>query len=412
MGELIWLKRSLRFFFVFSFLILVFPTSTFAANLPNVQAKSYILMDPQSGAILAQKSMEEQRPPASMTKMMSEFIVLDKIKSGEITWEEKVTVSPRAAKIDEAQIHLAPGEKMSVKELYIATAVQSANDAVVALAEHIGGSEEQFVEMMNQKAQTLGMKNTHYCNSSGLGQEDYADPPECDNEHYMSAQDSAILATQLTKTHPEVIDTTSISHYTFHKGTSKEQKVTNWNKMLTGLPYAYEGVDGFKTGHTDAAGYCFTGSAIRGDMRLITVVMGTANESKRFSETKKLLDLGFENFELRSLLQKAQAIPGKEKLALPNGVEREVAIGAKENIVLPVETGKEKSYTLKLTPDANVKAPLTKGQVIGRVDVLLDGKPIPGISSYEIVATESMEEGSWFRLTFRSIGDEISSWFK
>jgi D-alanyl-D-alanine carboxypeptidase (penicillin-binding protein 5/6) len=289
--------------------------------------------------------------------------------------------------------------------------VYSANDATVVLAEHVGGSEEKFAEMMNRKAVTLGMKNTHYCNATGLDMRLYPSPPLCNGEHVMSAEDSSILATRLLKEHPKVIEFTSMKSYTFHKGTSRERTVTNWNKMLKGFKYEYEGVDGAKTGHTNAAGYCFTGSAKRDNFRLISVVMGTANDDKRFTETKKLLDYGFQNFQLREILKKGTAIPGKEKIAILEGVEREIPVSVKEDIVIPVQSGKEKSYTLKITPKPNLKAPLKKDDVVGKVEVLFDGKPIEGLKPFDLVAAQSMEKGSWFRLFFRGVGDRIGSWF-
>lgn len=405
------MKRSLQLLIVFSVLFLSIPFQIEAATLPNVEAKSYILIDYETGAILAEKSKDQPREPASMTKMMSQFIILDKIKAKELTWDEEATVSERAAAIDEAQIDLVAGEKVTIRELFIAMVVQSANDATVVLAEHVAGSEEDFVKLMNEKAKSLGMKNTTYCNASGLNKENYPDPPKCSHEHLMSAEDSAILAKELLKAHPEIIETTSIARYTFGEGTAREKSVVNWNKMLPGLPYEYEGVDGFKTGHTNAAGYCFTGTAKKSDFRVISVVMGTASERERFSETEKLLDFAFENYQLRELVGAGKAVKGKERLPLPNGVERDVPIAVKEQVLVPVEIGKEKNYTLKIKMKPDVKAPLKKGDVVGTVEVQLNGKPIEGMKPVELVTTQEMEEGSWIRLFFRSIIDEVSSWF-
>nr|WP_258567758.1 D-alanyl-D-alanine carboxypeptidase family protein [Paenactinomyces guangxiensis] len=388
------------------------PAQTFAAQgLPEIKAKSFILMDFTSGAILEEEMADEPRPPASMTKMMTQFIVLDKIKAGELNWDDEVTVSKRAAGVDEAQIHLKAGEKETIRELLIGVAVQSANDAAVALAEHVAGSEEAFVKLMNQKAKELGMKNTRYSNATGLDRRLYRDPPETEGEIMMSAHDAAILASQLLKTHPEALEIMSKSTYTFREGTPREQKVTNWNHMLPGLKQYYPGVDGVKTGHTDKAGYCFTGTAKREDFRLITVVMGTGSQTRRFSETKKLLDYGFNHFQLETLVAEKKAIPGYASLPLPNGVERTVPIVAKEELKLPIHTGERNKYQWQVTFKPNLKAPLAAGTVIGQAKVLYEGKEIKGVAPIDVVTRVGVEEASWFRLFFRDIGDTVSSWF-
>ncbi|TCS95471.1 D-alanyl-D-alanine carboxypeptidase family protein [Hazenella coriacea] len=378
----------------------------------EINAKSYIVMDFESGAILEEKQMDEARPPASMTKMMSEFVVLDLIKEGKLKWEDQVTVSPRAAAIQEASIGLRAGEKETVKELFIAMAVQSANDATVVLAEHIGESEEKFVDMMNQKAKELGMNHTHYCYSTGLEKHLYPDPPQCDGKHVMSARDSAILAKELMKEHPDVLEITSIPNYTFGKGTSREMKVPNWNFMLPGSQVEYDGVDGVKTGYTDAAGYCFTGTAQRGSYRLVTVVMGTNSQINRFKETAKLLDYGFQEFEFQNLVPENKPIPKYEELSLPNGVEREVPVVAKTNVQLPTHKNEQDQYEIKVTYKPNLQAPINAGTVVGEAQVLYKGKEIPGMEPVEVITQTDIEEGSWFRLFFRDVGDTISDWFE
>lgn len=257
----------------------------------TIEAESYILLDMITGKVMTGKNVNQPRPPASMTKMMTAFVVLDEIKRGKLHWDDIVTVSERAAKIDEAQIYLVPGEKITVKELFTGVMVQSGNDAAVALAEHVAGSEEKFVEMMNQKAKLLKLKNTHFLNCTGLNQEDYPDPPQTTGKHEMSAYDTAKLGKMLIVVHPNIFKFTTITTYTFHPGTSREQKVTNWNKMLPGLKHEYKGVDGIKTGSTIAAGYCFTGTIKKGNKRYISVVMGTKSADERFTETADMYNM-------------------------------------------------------------------------------------------------------------------------
>jgi D-alanyl-D-alanine carboxypeptidase (penicillin-binding protein 5/6) len=378
---------------------------------PNVKAISYILMDFDSGEILDAKNADQPRPPASMTKIMAAFIVLDKIKSGKIHWDDVVTVSKRAASVNEAQINLAPGEKITVRQLFIAMLVQSANDATVALAEYIAGSEEAFVNLMNKKAKELGMTHTHFHCATGLDDRLYPDPPKTPGPHVMSAYDTAILATKLIQTYPEVLKVTSILHYTFHKGTSRAMQVTNWDKMLPGLKFYYAGVDGMKTGHTDAAGYCFTGTAKRGDFRLVSVVMGTSSDDNRFIETRKLLDYGFKEYEPKVLAASGNPIPGAKAVALPNGVERTVPVVPAKTIKLPIHMGQYQNYQIKVTFNPNLKAPLAKGTVVGEARVVYRGQEVPGVAPVDVVTAQPVEEASWIRLFFRHIGDTVRGWF-
>jgi D-alanyl-D-alanine carboxypeptidase (penicillin-binding protein 5/6) len=378
---------------------------------PDLQAKSYILLDFHSGEVLDEKNAEVPRAPASMTKMMTVFVVLDQIKSGKIHWNDVVTVSPRAAAINEAQIGLVPGEKITVRQLFIATLVESANDAAVALAEYVGGTEENFVAMMNQKAKELGLTHTHFRCASGLDFRLYPDPPNVPGQHVMSAQDTAILATKLIQTYPEILKTTSIPHYTFYKGTKRQLKVTNWDLMLPGLKFSYQGVDGLKTGHTDSAGYCFTGTARRGDFRLISVVMGTPSDSYRFLETKKLFDYGFHEFVPQVLVKKGEPIPGAKALALPNGVERTVPVTVERSVELPIHKGERDRYQVKVTFKPNLKAPLKQGAVVGEAQVLYNGEPVKGIAPIQVVTAKAAEQASWIRLFFREIGDTVRNWF-
>lgn len=408
-------KKFGLYFHIFLFLCFLWsnPLHAFSeTKSPNIDAASYIVMDFETGVVLSEFQSDLPKPPASMTKMMTQFVVLDEIKKGNIKWEEKVPVSPRAEAIDEAQIQLVAGDQISIKELFIAMAVQSANDATVALVEYVAGSEEKFVQMMNQKAKELGMNQTHFWNSTGLNKESYPDPPSGDERHVMSARDTAILAQKLLKSHPEIIQYTSLSKYTFFEGTPRAHLYYNWNWMLPGLTQFYQGVDGFKTGHTNAAGYCFTGTAKRGNFRLITVVMGTKSQVARFAETKKLLDYGFDHFEVKTLIPSHQAIPQKEHLSLPNAVERSIPVVVSKPIRMPINKEEQDQYTYQVTYKKNLQAPIKKGTVIGEVRVLYRGEAIKGIDSVPLISNTNMEKGSWLRLQLRQWGDKLNHIFE
>lgn len=408
--------KNRNFIFIFiSFvcfcLSLSTPAYVFAAppQISSVGATSYIVMDYETGTVLAASQADQPKPPASMTKMMTQFVILDQIKQGKLQWDEMVTVSPRAAAIDEAQIQLIANEKMNVRELFIAMSVQSANDATVVLAERVAGSEESFVKMMNQKAKQLGMKNTHFWNSTGLNKGSYPDPPGGNEKHVMSARDTAILVSQLIKAHPDIIKFTSMPKYTFFKGTPRERQYDNWNQMLPGLDKYYQGVDGFKTGFTNAAGYCFTGTAKRGPFRLLTVVMGTKSQGARFTETQKLLNHGFDQYEVKTLIPAQHSVPHHGHLMLPNGVEKSVPVVVKEQIRLPVN--KKEAYTYQVTFKKGLKAPVPKGAVVGEVKLLDRGQELEGFSPIPLVTYTAVEEGSWLRLLFRGWGERLQVLF-
>lgn len=361
---------------------------------PQIEAESYILMDKQTGAILASKKKDDPRPPASMTKMMTAYLVLDRIQQGKIQWDDIVTVSKRAADIDESQIFLIENEKISVKELFTGLMVQSGNDAAVALAEYVAGSEEEFVNQMNGKAKQLGIKNTHFNNSSGLDKKDYPDPPKTEGDHYMSAYDTAILAKKLITVHPEIFNFSTITHYTFHPRTDREQKSENWNKMLPGLKHEYQGVDGLKTGSTQAAGYCFTGTVEQKNTRFISVVMGTTSLDKRFTETAKLYDYGFQSFKQTTLKRAGQSVSTAPTVQVQGASQKHVSAVLQEDIRLPIHIEEKDQYTLHVKWKQNLQAPLKKGAIVGTVEVYYKGHKIPGLKSYNLVTKEKVEKAN------------------
>lgn len=378
---------------------------------PDIEAKSYILMDADSGSILLAKEADTPLPPASMTKMMTEYLVLEAIKDGKLSWEHKVTVSANASGIDGSQVWLAEKEVRTVKELFTAMSVYSANDATVALAEEIAGDETAFVGMMNEKAKEMGLTQTHFRNSTGLPQDMYPNPPQVDGKHLMSAKDSATLAKNLIQHFPDITEFTTIDRQTFRNGEPGAIDMVNWNWMIKGFEHEYEGVDGLKTGETDAAGACFTGTAKRGDMRLITVVMGTESRSKRFVETKKLLDYGFNHYEMKQFVKGNATVPKYETVEVTGGKETEVEALTARGINIAVKKDEADKYKAKVTFKQGLKAPIKAGDVIGEVTYLYDGEAISNFQPVPLVAAADVEEAGWFRLLFRGIGDVVTGIF-
>lgn len=268
----------------------------------SIHAKAAILIDAQSGKILFKHNSEEPLPPASMSKMMTEYIVLEKIGDGAIGWDDLVTISRTAAYKEGAKIDIHEGDTLTVRDLYSAVVVASANNAAVALAEHIAGSEEAFTQLMNAKAKALGLSlKTTFINATGLD--------ENGTSSLMTAEDVARLAKRLLDDYPEVLDTAHLAQYALNFDGSV---LVSTNRMLAaGDPNVrFDGVDGLKTGFIDSAGYCFAGTAKRGEQRLISVVMGTPGDRERFVETKKLLSLGFGEKQLPSFPSLREMVAG------------------------------------------------------------------------------------------------------
>ncbi|MBP1154695.1 MULTISPECIES: D-alanyl-D-alanine carboxypeptidase family protein [unclassified Paenibacillus] len=265
---------------------------------PKLEATAAVLLDAETGELMYSVNGDTPLPPASMSKMMTEYIVLEHIGSQKLSWNEKVKISPRAAGVVGAKVPLRAGDRVSVKDLFAAVAVDSANDAAVALAERVAGSEEAFAALMNEKAKSLGLsKHTHYINATGLSRTDMgSNPPEgIRGEQQMTAADTAKLASRLIQDYPDILSFTDKPSYRL---AYQKKTVVNTNEMLRAEEnqvLGFEGLDGLKTGFTDEAGYCFTGTAVRDGKRLISVVMGTSTSNKRFEETKILLSYGFKD---------------------------------------------------------------------------------------------------------------------
>jgi len=396
-----------------------------AEDVLGVKADAAILVDSNSGKILFEKNSNTPLPIASMTKMMSEYLVIDAVHEGKISWDQKVTVSEYAHKISQntglSNVPLELGGKYTVKELYEAAAIYSANGATIALAELVGGSEKNFVQLMNDKAKELKLGEVKFVNATGLVNKDlqgmHPEGTSPSDENIMSAKGVAKLAYYLLNDYPEVLETSSIPKKIFQEGQKYPVKMENWNWMLPGLVFEYQGMDGLKTGSTDSAGFCFTGTAERDGQRYISVVMGADSYNSRFSETAKLMDYGFSNFEKITLVEKGQAVKGHKTVKVIKGKEKEVNVIAKDALTLAVKRGEGKNYKaqIKLSgknidEDGHVIAPIKKNTKVGEIIVNSSNKNDLGFittsneKTFDLVVDNDVEKANWFVLTFRAIG--------
>ncbi len=348
------MKKVLIYVFIICLCIIPIRTRAEGDTVLAKGAKSAILIEASTGKIIYENNSHEKLPPASMTKMMSMLLIMENISKGNIKWSDMVTVSGNASSMGGSQILLETNEKMSVSDLFKGIAVASGNDAVVAMAEYIAGSEDNFVNMMNKKAKSLGLTDTSFKNPHGLDTEG----------HYTSAYDMAMIAKELSK-YEQVFEYTSIYEDYLRKGTDKEIWLVNTNKLVRFL----DGVDGLKTGYTKDAGYCLTATAKKDNMRLIAVVMGEETSTKRNADVTELLNYGFNQYYAESVLSKNSVVG---KVEVDKGKEKYVNVVPKKEIaIINKKTEKKKniSYELKLN---NVSAPIKKGKVIGRI-IIKDG---------------------------------------
>ncbi len=315
-------------------------------------AKSVILTEAATGQVLYSQNPHEKLPIASVTKIMTLLLAAEEIKAGRLSMEDTVVASHHAFSMDGSVIWLNEGEKMSVYDITRSIVISSANDACVALAEHIGGSEEKFVSKMNKKAAELGMSNTHFINCTGL---------DADN-HYSTAADVAKMAAQLRKY--DCYDEFLITRLTYvREGTDRATQLLNTNRLLD-----YKGITGLKTGTTDNAGYCFTATAKRNQMELVAVVLGAKTDNGRFDIAKELLDYGFQGFELFS----PQFDYGKiTNVKVKNGVVKEVSVIPRQNLQCLIPKGTSKQVTYLYDIRKEVAAPVKAGDQVGKIIVLL-----------------------------------------
>lgn len=320
---------------------------------PDIAARSWLLMDFQSGQVLQAQNPDERIEPASLTKLMTAYLAFTAIRQGRLKLTDTLPVSEKAWRIEGSRMFLDPRQPARVDDLLKGMIVQSGNDACITLAEGIAGSEEAFAELMNREAKRLGLANTHFINSTGLPHP----------QHYSTARDLARLAAALIRDFPEFYRLYSLKEFTYNKITQP-----NRNRLLWQDPY----VDGVKTGHTEGAGYCLIASAKRGEMRLISVVAGAASDNARTMESQKLLNYGFQFYETYRLYRKGQTVA---TLPVYKGAAKNVAAGFDHDVYLSLPKGYYAQAKATLVSRQPLLAPLAKGQPVGTLTIEVGGKP-------------------------------------
>jgi len=363
-------------FFAFSTLI-SFSGQSFALPAlipapPQIAAKSYILMDATSGEIIVEENAKEQLSPASLTKMMTAYIVEYEMAEGNIASSDEVLVSVKAWRTGGSKMFIKEGTRIPLDDILKGIIIQSGNDASIAVAEHIAGSEGAFADIMNQHAQILGMNDSHFVNATGLPS----------NDHYSSAYDLALLARAIIQDFPEQYSIYSEKYFTYNN-----IRQPNRNRLL----WRDKSVDGLKTGHTNAAGYCLVSSAKRDGMRLISVVMGTTSEEARARETQKLLNYGFRYYETHELYQAGQVLLDSKVWA---GQTDKLTLGVAKDVVVTIPRGQKGKLEASLDVDSIIKAPVNTGQEFGRVKVVLNGETVV---DEPLIALQPVEEGGFFK---------------
>ncbi|HHY33625.1 MAG TPA: D-alanyl-D-alanine carboxypeptidase [Firmicutes bacterium] len=355
----------------------------------SITAGSAVLMDAVSGRVLFEKEPDKRMAPASITKIMTMLLAMEAIEQGKVSLDDMVVTSEHAMEMGGSQIWLEVGEEMSLADLLKAIAIVSANDASVAVAEHIAGSEEAFVDMMNQRARELGMTGTHFANCHGLPQRD----------HYTTARDIAIMSRALLR-YPKVHEwfTTWIDYVRGGKNI-----LVNTNRLIK----SYEGADGLKTGFTEEAGYCLSATAKRGGLRLIAVVLNVADSQLRFKEASALLDFGFRHYAGVEIASQGQVMA---QLDVARGVVEKVDIVAKDPLVAVVRRGEEGKVTSEMILPERINAPVQKGQKVGDLIARLeDGTEVARV---DLVAAEEVKRGSVFRVLFRATRNMLRALFR
>ena len=361
------------------FILLISFSSVFAATTPvpsppKLSAKSFLLIDFNSGRVLAEKNADKQIEPASITKMMTAYVIYKELEAGRLSLDEEVLISKKAWRMKGSKMFIEVGKKITVKELLNGIIIQSGNDATVAMAEHIAGSETTFADYMNQHAQTLGMQNTNFVNSTGWP----------NKKHLTTARDIAILAKAIISEFPEHYALYSQKEFTFNG-----IKQYNRNKLL----WRDNTIDGIKTGHTESAGYCLVSSAMRNDMRLIAVVLGTKSETLRASVSQSLMSYGFRFYESNELYAAGDAL---NTARVWKGERTDLTLGLMEDLHVTIPRGQYKRLDAVMEIQEKIEAPIEKGTELGVVRVMLEGKEI---LNKPLVALYSVDEGSLWQKT-------------
>ena len=373
----------MRFFTALLFAVFSLAASAQTVPPPVLAAKAWLLMDQATGQVLAAHEPDARIEPASLTKLMTAYLAFASLKNGSITLQQAVPVSEKAWRMEGSRMFIQPDKPVLVEELVQGMIVQSGNDACVALAELIAGSEESFAHLMNREAQRLGMKNTNFTNSSGLP----------DPNHYTTARDLSLLASAISRDFPEYYRYYSQKEYRYNNITQP-----NRNRLLWLDPT----VDGLKTGHTANAGYCLIASALRGPRRLVSVVLGTDSDTIRAQESLKLLNYGFQFYDTARLYSAGQEL---SRFRVWKGAVNELPVGFVQDFVMSLPKGQAEKLQSQLTSIQPVVAPLQKGQQVGTLQLSLDGKPI---GEYAVVALQDVPVAGFFG----RLWDTLVMWIK
>ena len=374
-------------FMLFLILLFVFITPISAEDL-TLNAKSSILIEASTGKILYEKNKDERYAPASMTKMMSLVIIMDNIYNGNLRLDEMIKTSKNASGMGGSQIFLKEGEEMSVDDMLKGITIGSANDATVALAERIAGSEEAFVKIMNEYAKKLGLKNTHFKNCTGLDE----------NDHYSSAYDMSVIARELVK-HEKILNYSSIYETYLRSDTDNKFWLVNTNKLVR----FYKGVDGLKTGYTDTAGYCLTATINKDNMRVIAVVMGEDSSTTRNSEVSGLLDYAYNLYKKDTYITKEEVL-GNAKVEKGNIEYANIVTIDDISIINKKEY---KRGEIKFELDLKyLKAPIKKGDVVGKIKVIENGNII---SEADVTIDKNIDKAGYFTMFIRNLKEIISA---
>ncbi len=346
---------------------------------PNIDAKGYILIDANSGKVLAEKNADARMSPASLTKLMSLYIISSALKSGSIHADDKVRISTKAWKTGGSRMFVKVNDEVPVKDLIRGIAVASGNDASVAMAEYLAGTEEAFASIMNAEAKALGMTSSHFMDGTGLP----------NPQHYSTARDFATLAQALTRDYPEDYKLFSEKWFTYNN-----IRQPNRNRLL----WRYQYADGLKTGHTDDAGYCLVASAVKDGMRLISVIMGAPSDESRTEDSIRLLTYGFRFFETQKLYRGGSTLA---EARVWKGTKGEFPVGVADDWYVTLPTGQAKNVQAKISLNEPLSAPIVKGQTYGTVDIVLNNQVV---ASKPLVALADVSKGGMIR----GISDSMS----
>lgn len=377
--------RVFSFLFKTAVLFTVVYSST-AAILPappKVNAESYLVMDYESGHVIAGENITERVEPASLTKMMTTYVVAEELASGNIALEDEVVISEKAWRMQGSRMFIEVNTRVTVSDLLKGVIIQSGNDASVALAEYISGSEEVFAAMMNEYARELGMKNTNFTNSTGWPHED----------HYTTAEDMAVLSRALIRKHPDIYSLHAVREFTYNG-----IKQHNRNNLL----WRDDSVDGIKTGHTENAGYCLVASARRDSMRLISVVMGSDDGNARIRATQSLLNFAFRFYETHKLYEPDETVTASR---VWKGDSDTLDLGIDGALWITIPRGSYDNLDISMDTDNTIIAPVQKGSVYGNLIVSLDGQEL---ARRPLIALNPVNEGSFFE----RIKDEVKLLFQ